>query len=181
MRRPSEKSVTSVTQQEAWLRGPVPGIDPLLQPVAHSFIQVLEDLPPALDGLSHDDLWARPGRSASIGYHLAHATGSLDRLLTYARGETLTAAQWEALAAERNSADLRPPLADLLRAFRSAVEGALAQLRASPAESLVVVRYVGRARLPSTTFGVLFQAAEHTARHAGQIVTLLRVLGGGSQ
>ena len=44
---------------------------------------------------------ARPGNSASIGFHLAHLPGSLDRLLADSRGESLTSEQLAALAAER--------------------------------------------------------------------------------
>ncbi|MGH7497555.1 MAG: hypothetical protein ACREL3_01755 [Gemmatimonadales bacterium] len=36
-------------------------------------------------------------------------------------------------------------------------------------------REVGRKRLPSTTLGLVFHAAEHSSRHAGQIVTLAHI------
>jgi len=159
-----------------WLRGPLPGIDPQLQPAAHSLLQVVEELPQQLAGLAEDAVWARPGTSASIGYHLAHLTGSLDRLTTYARGDALTPAQFATLESERKIMELRPPLADLLRAFAATAERVLAQLRSTPADSLAIVRAVGRKKLPATTLGLLMHAAEHTARHHGQIVTLLRVL-----
>ena len=164
------------TQQEPWLRGPIPGIDPLFQPVAHSFIQALEDMPASLKGLSHEDLWKRNGRSASIGYHLVHATGGLDRLMTYARGEALSALQLSVLESEKKTEERRPHVAELLEAFEATVNRALEQLRVTPGDSALTVRYVGRARLPSTTLGVLFQAAEHTARHVGQVRTLVRIL-----
>lgn len=56
------------------------------------------------------------------------------------------------------------------------LDQAMAQLRATPADQLAEPRAVGRKQLPSTTLGLLYHAAEHTARHAGQIATLLRVL-----
>jgi hypothetical protein len=37
-------------------------------------------------------------------------------------------------------------------------------------------RGVGRAQLPSTVLGLLFHAAEHTQRHAGQVATTRRVV-----
>jgi hypothetical protein len=43
-------------------------------------------------------------------------------------------------------------------------------------ETLLLHRDVGRKRLPSTTLGLIFHAAEHSARHAGQIVTLASVV-----
>lgn len=159
-----------------WLRGPVPDIEPLLQPVAHALLQVAEDLPPALEQLSAEQLWARPGGSAPIGFHVAHLTGSLDRLFTYARGESLNSEQLAALEAERSLGDARPALATLLERLSETVDRALEQLRTTTADALLEKREVGRAKLPSTTLGLLFHAAEHSTRHAGQIATLLRVI-----
>ena len=47
----------------------------------------------------------------------------------------------------------------------------MAQLRATPRESLLDDRKVGRAGLPTTVLGLLFHAAEHTTRHVGQAIT----------
>jgi hypothetical protein len=41
--------------------------------------------------------------------------------------------------------------------------------------TLTATREVGRARLPSTVIGLLFHAAEHTQRHAGQALTTKRM------
>src|SRR5829696_8733449 len=161
---------------EVWLRGPVPGIQPLLQPAAHAILQVGEDVLPIVQDLRPNHLWARPGAAASIGFHLAHLPGSLDRLLTYSRGESLTSEQLSALAAERTVDQDRPELSVLLARFRTALEAAMTYLRAVPADSLLQPREVGRKRLPSTTLGLIFHAAEHSARHAGQIVTLSKVV-----
>jgi hypothetical protein len=81
---------------EVWLRGPIPGFVPELMPVVHSLLQVREEIDATLSGLSAKQLWARPGGAASIGFHVKHLAGSLDRLLTYARGEGLNPAQREA-------------------------------------------------------------------------------------
>lgn len=70
---------------EAWLRGPVKGVPDELQPVAHSLVDALEDMERTASGLTAEQLWQRPGGVASVGFHLRHAAGSLDRLLTYAR------------------------------------------------------------------------------------------------
>lgn len=160
---------------EVWLRGPVPDIPPLLQPVAHGLLQCQEELHAHLAGLTPDRIWAEPSGSASIGFHMRHAAGSLDRLFTYARGEQLSAAQRAALAAEP-AADLAPnPAARLLAAFDEAVERALDQLRRTDESTLLEPRSVGRARLPSTVIGLLFHAAEHTQRHVGQTATLVKI------
>lgn len=161
---------------EPWLRGPIPGVEPLLQPVAHALTGVAEDLPPLLGALREKDLWKTPGASAPIGYHLAHMTGSLDRLLTYARGESLSPEQWKAYEAERSATKLRPALRDLTALLTETLDRAIRDLRGVPAERLLEPREVGRARLPSNVLGLLVHAAEHTVRHAGQIVTLSRVV-----
>ncbi|HYD55131.1 MAG TPA: DinB family protein [Gemmatimonadaceae bacterium] len=161
---------------EAWLRGPVPEVPPLLQPVAHALIEAAEVARLAVTGLDDALLWARPGGAASCGYHLRHLVGSLDRLLTYARGAMLDDGQREALAGESSSTG--PDAAALLAALDVRIERSLAQLRATSAETLLDRREVGRARIPSTVFGLLVHAAEHTSRHVGQVVTTAKVVRG---
>ena len=155
---------------EAWLRGPVPGVPALLQPVAHSLVQCRDELTASLAGLTPQQIWERGHGAASIGFHARHAAGSLDRLFTYARGEALTPAQLAALASEA-APDSVPDAAALVALFDAAVERALAQLRDTDETTLTHSREVGRARLPSTVVGLLFHAAEHTQRHVGQLVT----------
>lgn len=158
---------------EVWLRGAVPGYAAELQPVVHALLQAREDVAAAAS-LPPDQLEARAGRSASIGYHLRHLAGSLDRLCTYARGEALSAAQLTVLRAEATSGG--ESAEQLVAAATAAIEAALAQLRTTAAASLDEARAVGRAQLPSTVRGLLFHAAEHTTRHVGQVLTLKRVL-----
>jgi len=160
-----------MSQPEVWLRGPVPDIPGLLQPVAHALLQCREELTAKLTGLTPEQIWERPNGVASIGFHARHAAGSLDRLFTYARGERLSSAQQAALAAEA-SPDLTPnAAAALVAAFDEAVERALEQLRTTSETTVLEPRGVGRAQLPSTVLGLLFHAAEHTQRHVGQLVT----------
>lgn len=161
---------------EPWLRGPVPGIQPLLQPAAHALIMAREDVTAAVAGLADADLWRQPNGVTPLGFHLAHLSGSTDRLFTYARGEALSPEQRQALDAERTLSTVRPPLADLLAAWHRTVDAALAQLRQTPEASLLEAREVGRAKLPSTVLGLLFHAAEHASRHTGQVVTTARAL-----
>lgn len=163
-------------EPEVWLRGPVPEIPGLLQPVAHSLLQCREELAAVLPQLTSEQLWLQPGGAGSIGFHLRHAAGSLDRLFTYARGEQLSAAQKAALAAEAGI-DIAPhAAARLLAGFDEAVERALQQLRQTPESALLEFRGVGRAQLPSTVLGLLFHAAEHAQRHAGQVATTAKII-----
>jgi DinB family protein len=162
--------------QEVWLRGPVPDVPALLQPVAHSLLQCREELRARIEGLTPEEIWARPSGAASIGFHARHAAGSLDRLFTYARGERLSEAQLATLAAEADP-DLGPNTgATLIDSFDETVEYALEQLRTTPETTLLDARGVGRAQLPSTVVGLLFHAAEHAQRHIGQLVTTAKVL-----
>lgn len=165
---------------EAWLRGPVPGISAQLQPVAHALVQAIEDAERLTAGVGTTDAWTSPGGAATIGFHLRHAAGSLDRLLTYARGEALTDEQRVALAAEKESTpDVQ--VTELVQALRETVERAMAQLRSTATDTLDDLRVVGRAGHPSTVRGLLHHAGEHTARHIGQIATTLKVLEGAAR
>jgi uncharacterized damage-inducible protein DinB len=163
------------TMIEYWLSGPVDGVHPLLMPAAHAFLQVREEIPQFLQGLSLDQIWARPGQSASIGFHAIHLAGATDRLLTYARGEQLTEAQLTDVRTTEKT--VTGVTADVITArVNAAMDAALAQVRATPVESLATARHVGRKLLPSTTLGLIAHAAEHASRHAGQIATLRRIV-----
>ena len=165
-----------MTTPEVWLRGPLPGIPPLLQPVAHSLVQSREEVESVLGGLSMEQLWTSPGGAASAGYHARHAAGALDRLFTYARGEALSSAQRLALLVESSAPRERDDSDRLRTTFVEAVDRAVAQLRETPDSALLEAREVGRARLPSTVIGLLFHGAEHTQRHVGQLVAIAKVV-----
>jgi uncharacterized damage-inducible protein DinB len=165
---------------EPWLRGPVEGVDPYLMPAAHALQQSREDLARAAEGLTADQLWARPGGAASVGFHLRHVAFSIDRLLTYARGEALSDAQRNAAASEAVVGPEREPGA-LVAAAAAAIETALGQIRSTPRASLLEPRAVGRAGLPSTVLGLLFHVAEHTQRHTGQVIATAKAVRGESR
>jgi uncharacterized damage-inducible protein DinB len=168
--------MASTRQPEVWLRGPIPGIHPLLQPVAHSLLQCREEVSAHVSGLTTDQIWARPAGIASIGFHVRHAAGSLDRLFTYARGEPLSREQQSALATE-GEPDHAPDVGvTLISAFDASVGRALEQLRETSDTALLEFRGVGRAQLPSTVLGLLFHAAEHMQRHAAQVATTAKLL-----
>lgn len=169
-----------MSQPEVWLHGALPDVPALLQPAAHSLLQSREEIRATLARLGTPQLAARPGGAASVGYHVRHAAGSLDRLLTYARGEALSPAQLRTLEFEAQESADPDAGAQLAALFDAAVEGALAQLRATAESTLREPRFVGRAKLPSTVIGLLFHAAEHTQRHAGQAMTTAKIVAAGS-
>jgi uncharacterized damage-inducible protein DinB len=152
----------------------VPGVAAVFQPAAHALIQAAEDVAAAAPGVSSDLLWEERG-AATAGFHLLHMAGALDRLLTYARGEPLSEAQKAAL---RDEAVPRPDLDGrrLAEGVTAAIDRALDQLRATDPDRAFDERRVGRAGLPSTVLGLLFHAAEHTTRHAGQFVTTMKLI-----
>ena len=163
--------MTNPEPLEIWLRGPVPGVPPLLQPVAHALLQAREELNAALRDFPPALLNERPGGVASVGFHLQHLAGVLDRLLTYARQETLSEQQLGDLYAENPPLPVGPDaVAQLVQRFSSGVDAALNQLKNTAEASLTEVRGVGRAQVPSTHIGVLVHAAEHTTRHLGQLL-----------
>jgi hypothetical protein len=173
---------------EAWLSGPISGIDALLLPAAHALVQARTDILGAASTLGAVQLWSKPGGAASVAFHLCHVEGSIDRLLTYSRGEQLDDAQRRALELEREIGAFtwhaeRPQgtprsHAELLRGVTTSVESALTILAATDPSELHTPRLVGRAGLPSTVFGLLFHIAEHTQRHTGQIITTAKVVRG---
>jgi uncharacterized damage-inducible protein DinB len=159
---------------EVWLRGALPGIPALLQPVAHALLQAREEVHALMHDFPPERLWDRPGGVASAGFHLQHLSGILDRLFTYARSEPLNEGQVQTLAAEgKPDASIR--VENLVTAFDQQVDRALDQLRRTDERTLTEHRAVGRAQLPSTVLGLLVHAAEHTQRHVGQLLVTVRV------
>ncbi|MEX2302591.1 MAG: DinB family protein [Bryobacterales bacterium] len=77
-------------QPEPWLRGAIPGVDPLLAPVFFSFTQVREDLALHIRDLSPDDVWRQVGSVPALGFQLRHIAGSVDRLTSYLMDEQLS-------------------------------------------------------------------------------------------
>jgi uncharacterized damage-inducible protein DinB len=164
------------TQPEVWLRGPLPGIPALLQPVAHALLQARDELNELMAGFPDDKLWDKVAGMASPGFHLQHLTGVLDRLFTYANNEALTEQQLDYLSKEGNAANKAYTTQDLVAAFSGQVDKALSQLSKADPAALTDFRSVGRGKLPSTVIGLYTHAAEHTMRHLGQLIVTVKVL-----
>jgi uncharacterized damage-inducible protein DinB len=162
------------SQPEVWLRGPLPGFDPWLMPVAHALVQAREDIERLAASVPPARAWQRPGTAASVGFHIRHLAGSLDRLFTYARGEALNERQTAALKAEAAAEGMS--LQQLTASAVETIDRALDQLRATDSATLLEPRRVGRAGLPSNVLGLLVHAAEHTTRHVGQAITTAKML-----
>jgi uncharacterized damage-inducible protein DinB len=169
-------TMSTTTQPEAWMRGPIEGIDPMLMPVAHALIQARDELGQIASAVPAEHVWLRPGGAASIGFHVRHLGAALDRLFTYARDERLSDAQKAAFRAEGEPGDPPAALPDLVNDAQAQIDRALDQLRRTSRDELLDFRGVGRAQLPSNVLGLLFHAAEHSTRHAGQLITTAKIL-----
>ncbi len=166
----------SAEKREVWLRGPVPGIPPLLQPVAHALLQAREEIAEMMKDFPEEKLWEKPVGLASVGFHLQHLSGVLDRIFTYARAEKLTDEQLQYLSKEGKGEENKASIEEMIERFNLQVDDALDQLWQTDETTLTDNRGVGRANLPSTVGGLLFHAAEHTMRHVGQLLVTVKVL-----
>jgi uncharacterized damage-inducible protein DinB len=162
----------AIPEPEPWLRGPIPGVHPLLTPILYAFTQAREDLAYHTAALGTAQLWSTPHGFASVGFHLRHIAGSVDRLMTYLDQRQLTAEQRLALATEPDPGASRE---ELLAGLDAAFHRAETAVRALDPAALAAPRTVGRQRLPSTVIGLLTHIAEHTQRHTGQAIAAARL------
>ena len=168
-----------MSRPEPWLCGPLPGVSQLTMPAAHALAQSRADIETHAARLSTEQVWTEPGGAPSLGFHLRHIAGSIDRLLTYATGGNLTDEQFLFLAEERIAGTPPTEVTQLIAAAQSKIDETLSVIRATPDDLLFETRAVGRAQLPTNVFGLLFHIAEHTQRHTGQIIStagIVRVL-----
>lgn len=163
---------------EVWQRGPVDGVPALLQPVAHALLQAVEDVEKEMKDFPEALLWEKPAGVASVGFHLKHVKGVVDRLFTYSHGEMLNEQQLQSLRAEAIMGDVQS-IEVLTNEFKQQVAAAVDQLKSTDINTLTDNRGVGRKLIPSTVMGLLFHAAEHVQRHVGQLIVTARILKAG--
>ncbi len=166
-------SPSATSSPEPWLRGTHTDVPAAGRAVLHALDLALEDIHKWTDGLTDLEAHAQPLGLPSIAFHLKHIARSVDRILTYAEGRQLTPEQLSALKAEQTGAELLPELlAEVKVSFASASDriGALA------GADFETFRGVGRKQLPTSIGGALIHVADHTQRHAGQVVTTAKVL-----
>jgi hypothetical protein len=147
----------------------------MLAPLYRSFEMAREDLDRYTAALTEGLLWARPGGAAPVGFHIRHAGRSAERLMTYAVGGSLSAAQRDLLATELDPGEDRDAL---LRELNQRLDFAWSLALTLDPERLAESRGVGRLQLPTTVIGLVLHTAEHTQRHVGQAITTAHVLAG---
>lgn len=160
------------TLPEPWLRGPIPGVHPLIAPILHAFQQAREDLTLHTAGLTTEQVWATPYNFGSLGFHIRHIAGSTDRLMVYLQGNQLSESQLAALKREHEPG---APLEQLFAEIDASFQAAESIVRALHPDALTAPRSVGRKHLPTTVIGLLTHIAEHTQRHVGQAIAAAKL------
>lgn len=165
--------MTEIDKPEPWLRGTLTDVSAVIRAVIHALELAREDILRWCGSLSDHELNARPSEIAPVAFHLRHIPRSIDRLLTYAAGDQLAAAQ---LTAMKTELDPNANHDALFAEFNNGIEQASARIRAINAGKLEEKRKVGRKKLPTTVGGLLVHVADHTQRHVGQAITTAKIL-----
>ncbi len=160
---------------EVWMRGPIPGVPELLQPVAHALLQVKEETWELMGDFPWARLWVQPLGMASVAFHIRHICGVIDRMFSYADKQPLTEVQMDYLGAEAIE-DLLLSKAELLMQLDMQVNKAIEALKRMPVADLTEPRGIGRKQIPTTLIGLLFHAAEHSQRHLGQLLVTAKLV-----
>jgi DinB superfamily len=158
--------------REPWMRGIVPGIDPVIGHLLRASEHIREDLELAIAPLSVEQLWATPNGMTSAGFHAKHLAGSTERLSTYLEGRQLDAEQIAAMKAEGAGHDSAE---QLIVAVRLALARYEELIRALSPEHFGDVREIGRKRLQTTAISVAIHIAEHGQRHVGQVISAAKL------
>lgn len=150
------------------MRGPIAGLHPAAAHVLYTFEQAREELAQFCSPLTVEQLWRSPASGvASVGFHMRHIAGSVDRLTTYLRGAALTEDQLGALRLEHEAG---ASFAVLMEAVDGEFQKTQAVVRAVAVSSCADLRGIGRRQLPTTVGGLIVHISEHTQRHLGQAV-----------
>jgi uncharacterized damage-inducible protein DinB len=158
---------------EPWLRGTLTEVPAVQRAVMHALELAREDLERWCDGLSDEELHARPGGIASVAFHLRHIARSIDRLLSYAEGRQLSAEQVSDMKTEMEPRGSRNELmAELVVAIAKSGK----RIRAFSGQQMQEERHVGKKQLPTSVGGLLVHVADHTQRHVGQAITTAKIV-----
>ncbi|HZP16466.1 MAG TPA: DinB family protein [Terriglobales bacterium] len=158
---------------EPWLRGTLGDVPPVQRAVLHALELAQEDLRRWCGDLSDEEFNARPAGIASVAFHIRHIARSMDRLLTYAEGGTLSAGQ---IAVMKQEMDAGAGRDEVFAELDRAIEAGAARVRRFSLESLSEPRSVGRQQMPTTVAGLLVHVADHTQRHVGQAITTAKIV-----
>jgi uncharacterized damage-inducible protein DinB len=158
---------------EPWLRGLEANVPAVGRAVLHALQLADEDLRKWCGDLSDAELNMRRAGVAPVAFHIRHLARSLDRLLTYAEGRSLSEEQLSRLRTELDPGATHDELfAELSAALLDGAD----RVRALAKVNLEEPRTVGKKRLPTTLGGLLVHVADHTQRHVGQAIVTAKVV-----
>jgi len=167
------KNLSDPELPEPWLRGTLTQVPAVPRAVLHALELARENVQRSCRSLTDEELNAHPSGLPSVVFHLKHIARSLDRLLTYAEGRMLTDAL---VAAGKSELDPRSTRDEIFAELNAAWVRSTARILAFDITQLEQPRAVGRKQLPTTLAGLLIHIADHTQRHAGQVVTTTKLL-----
>jgi uncharacterized damage-inducible protein DinB len=165
--------VVNGEKPEPWLRETLTDVPPVPRALLHTLEHAGQDLLKWCGSLSDEQLNRGSEGIAPVAFHLRHVARSLDRLLTYAEGGTLSQGQLQALHAEIDPQATRD---ELFGELSAALEGGKERVRALAHRDLSEARYIGRKRIATPLGGLLVHIAEHTQRHVGQAIVTAKVV-----
>ncbi|MGB8012651.1 MAG: DinB family protein [Terriglobales bacterium] len=160
---------------EPWLRDTETDVPAVGRAVLHSFQLAEEDLRKWCENLSDAELNARPAGVAPVAFHIRHLARSLDRLLTYAEGRSLS--EWQ-MARLLTELDAGATCDELFAELTAALADGAVRVRALARTNLEQARTVGKKQLPTSVGGLLVHVADHMQRHVGQAITTAKVVSG---
>jgi uncharacterized damage-inducible protein DinB len=169
----STQSLSAEIYVEPWLRGTHGDIPAVGRAVLHALELGLDDLTKWTAGLTDAEVHTQPYGLPTVAFHLRHIARSVDRILSYAEGNQLSAEQLAALKGEQLG---KETLAELLAEVEGSFSNAAARVRVLATADFDTFRGVGRKQLPTSIGGALIHVADHTQRHVGQVVTTAKVL-----
>jgi uncharacterized damage-inducible protein DinB len=168
----------SSSMPEPWLRGTLTEVGAVSRAVLHALELAGEDLAKWCAHLTDAEFNKQPHGLPSVAFQIRHIARSIDRLLTYAEGKSLSAEQLEAL---RQESQLTASAQSVLEELSETLLRATARIRALANSDLGQPRSVGKKALPTTLGGLLVHVADHTQRHVGQAITTAKILLGERQ
>jgi uncharacterized damage-inducible protein DinB len=162
---------------EPWLCGTLKEVRAVQRAVLHALELAEIDLHRWCDPLTNEEFNHHYDDIAPVAFHLRHIARSIDRLLTYAEGRALSAAQIAALKSESEAGAIRD---EVLSELDASLTRAAERIRAIDPSTLEAARVVGTKQLATSVGGLLVHVADHTQRHVGQAITtakFVRALG----
>ena len=158
---------------EPWLRRTETDLPAVPRAVLHALQLADEDLRKWCGNLSHAAVNSRPAGVAPVAFHIRHIARSVDRLLTYAEGRSLSQEQMARLQTELDPGATRE---ELFAELAVALGNGAARVRALATTNLEEARTVGKEQIPTTVGGLLVHVADHTQRHVGHAITTAKVV-----